>query len=155
MAIRFPTRDITLLDPQLRVLAEKFLSDCRAAGIDAFITQTYRSTEYQNTLFAQGRTTEELRALGITGVQGRPGPRVTNARGGTSAHNFTKDGKPWARAFDIAIKNPDGSLNWNAETEPWKRAGAIGEAVGLEWGGSWTRFKDASHFQLRNWKTLP
>lgn len=130
------SREIAHLDTRLQPLAREFLTRCKAAGVDAFITCTYRSRAEQAKLYAKGRTA--------------PGPRVTNAAPGQSRHNDTDAaGKPASTAFDIAIKNKDGSLNWNASSAAWKTAGSIGQGLGLDWGGAWVRFKDAPHFQLK------
>ncbi len=108
--------------------------NCRGEGIHAFFTTTYRSNEEQEELYAQGRT--------------KAGKIVTNARAGQSKHNFTIDGKPAARAFDVAVKNDDGSLNWNTKHPHWKRIGEIGKALGLVWGAEFKSIKDFPHFQM-------
>lgn len=154
-SVVYPTRDLSLLDPGLKTLCDAFLAECKAQGLSVIVTQTHRSAEYQNQLFAQGRTQAELDRLGIK-AKARPDlPKVTNSSSGKSAHEWTKNGQPWARAFDIAIKNPDGSLNWDSSTTPWKKAGAIGLKLGLDWGGAWSGFIDPPHFQLKNWRTRP
>lgn len=130
------SRDITHLDPRLQPLAKEFLSRCQSAGVNAFLTCTYRSNAEQAKLYAKGRTAA--------------GPKVTNAAPGKSRHNATDAaGKPASTAFDIAIKHADGSLNWDARSKAWATAGAIGMALGLDWGGSWAKFPDAPHFQLK------
>lgn len=130
------SRDIAHLDPRLQPLAREFLARCQAAGVNAFLTCTYRSNAEQAKLYAKGRTA--------------PGPKVTNAAPGKSRHNATDAaGKPASTAFDIAIKHADGSLNWDARSKAWATAGAIGMSLGLDWGGSWAKFKDAPHFQLK------
>lgn len=142
-AITYPTRDLNLLDPLLKALCEQFLERCKAEGISVIVTQTHRSAEYQNQLYAQGRNGDKR-------------PIVTNARAGNSAHEWNRDGHPCARAFDIAIKRSDGTLNWDSGSKDWLKAGSIGLSLGLDWGGAWTgKFKDAPHFQLRNWRELP
>lgn len=130
-----PSRKIEDLHPVLQEVCREFLAQCKREGIGAFLTCTYRSVGEQDQLYAQGRTA--------------PGPRVTNAKGGQSEHNAMLNGLPASRAFDIAIKNSDGSLEWDTGDHRWIRAGVIGLSLGLEWGGSWGRFKDAPHFQLR------
>lgn len=42
---------------------------------------------------------------------------------------------------------PD-KLNWNGSDPVWARIGAIGEALGLRWGGRWV-VKDMGHFEFR------
>jgi peptidoglycan L-alanyl-D-glutamate endopeptidase CwlK len=127
------SRSIEDLHPILQPLAIQFLADCKEAGITAFLTCTYRSSAEQDDLYAQGRT--------------KPGKRVTNAKGGQSQHNTTLQGKPAARAFDIAIKNRDGTVNWDASHPHWKQVGVIGKEIGLVWGGDW-KIRDLPHFEL-------
>lgn len=66
-------------------------------------------------------------------------PKVTNARGGQSNHNF-------GLAVDLC-PFVDGEFAWNAD----RLFNHIGEAVewvgGLEWGGNW-KFVDKPHVQL-------
>ncbi|PHV72197.1 hypothetical protein CS063_01610 [Sporanaerobium hydrogeniformans] len=116
--------DIKELHPKVRELAEKLLVEAKKQGLDAKIIDTYRSPERQDFLYAQGRT--------------KPGAIVTNARGKdkSSYHN-------WRLAFDCIQ---------NSKTDPYNAAflaklGKIGQSLGLEWGGGWSSFKDAPHFQ--------
>jgi peptidoglycan L-alanyl-D-glutamate endopeptidase CwlK len=130
------SRKIEDLHSALQPICKAFLEECGSAGVNAFITHTYRSDDEQNALYAQGRT--------------KPGRKVTNAKAGQSAHNFTVAGIPASKAFDIAIKNDDGSLNWDTAHEDWRKAGMIGVALGLNWGGAWKSFKDYPHFELKD-----
>jgi len=86
-----------------------------AAGLAFVVTCTYRSQEEQDALFEQGRT--------------KPGKIVT----------WTHHSRHTQRdAFDIAMfKN--GQIDWS-NIAVYIKAGEIGEACGLTWGG---RFKDA------------
>lgn len=92
------------------------------------ITSTYRDYEYQEWLYAQGRT--------------RPGKRVTSARAGQSWHNFQV-------AFDV-VPIIGGKALWDnvqpENREMWEAIGAIGRDLGLEWGGDW-QMVDMPHFQ--------
>lgn len=138
------SRDISHLHPKVARMAHEFLNACAKAGIDVIITSTYRDQDSQNALYAQGRSL--------------PGRIVTNARGGQSWHN-------WRLAFDV-VPMRAGKPVWGstgADLELWKRVGAIGESVGLEWAGRWVRFRELAHFQhtgglsladLNNGKTL-
>lgn len=128
--------------PLVAAKARQLIEQAYKERINVIITQGLRTIEEQNELYAQGRT--------------KPGKIVTNAKGGYSYHNF-------GLAFDFAILNADGSVNWNVD-EKWKRVGAIGKSLGLEWGGDWKNFKDYPHFQytfglsladLRNGKRPP
>lgn len=111
--------------PLVATKARQLIEQAYREGINVIITQGLRTVEEQNELYAQGRT--------------KPGKIVTNARGGYSYHNF-------GLAFDFAVLNADGSVNWNVDKK-WKRVGALGKSLGLEWGGDWKKFKDYPHFQ--------
>jgi peptidoglycan LD-endopeptidase CwlK len=104
----------------------------------------YRSHELQDRLFNQR-------------------PKVTNARGGQSIHNY-------GLAFDIVILY-DNDKNGTFETASWdmiKDYDKDGKADWMEivnyfkskgwiWGGDWKSFKDGPHFEFNfgfDWKTL-
>lgn len=107
--------------------ARTFLRRTRAAGLDARVISATRSYTEQNRLFRRGR-------------HGRPGTRVTNARGGQSNHNF-------AIAWDIGLFEAGAYLTGTAAYERAARAGLVDE---LEWGGTWRTFRDPPHYQLAN-----
>jgi len=122
------SRDLNDLHPAVAVRARAFIAACAAEGIDLLVTSTFRDRESQDALYAQGRA--------------RPGPKVTNARGGQSFHQYRvaldvvplRAGKPvWGTS------GADGAL--------WRRIGAIGKAHGLDWAGEWTTFREFPHFQ--------
>ncbi|NTW22966.1 M15 family metallopeptidase [Candidatus Falkowbacteria bacterium] len=112
------------LKPKVRRLALALMAECRRQGLSVVITQTLRTVEEQNRLYACGRTT--------------PGKVVTQVRGGFSFHNY-------GVAFDFCPVKA-GKADWN-DLKSFDRIGAIGKSVGLEWGGSWKWFKDRPHFQ--------
>lgn len=112
-------------------MAEALLILCKDKGIDVILTSTYRDKESQDALYAQGRTT--------------PGKKVTNAKGGQSMHN-------WRVAFDV-VPVINGKAVWN-DDNLWNRVGEIGESVGLEWGGRWSKFIDRPHLQFTQGLTL-
>lgn len=125
------SRDLDDLEPVTALKCKQFIAKCHEAGVDVLITSTYRDHESQDALYARGRTA--------------PGPKVTNAQGGQSFHNFRV-------AFDF-VPIVDGKAMWNDLNE-FKRCGKIAEALGLEWGGSWAKFKDYPHCQYTKGKTL-
>lgn len=125
------SRDIAELHPKVREMAEAMLILCKDKGIDVILTSTYRDKESQDALYAQGRTT--------------PGKKVTNAKGGQSMHN-------WRVAFDV-VPVINGKAVWN-DDNLWNRVGEIGESVGLEWGGRWSKFIDKPHLQITQGLTL-
>ena len=128
------SRDINHLYPALQPLCREFITQAAAMDIDVLITCTYRSNAEQNELYAQGRS--------------KPGLIVTRARGGQSAHNFTINGKPASKAFDV-VPIVNGKPMWNEGHPAWAKLGEIGESLGLNWYGKPdARFKEKPHFQL-------
>lgn len=95
-----------------------FIAHCKLAGLDVFITETYRSQSRQNELYAQGRS--------------KPGKIVTNAK--WSNHTGRK-------AWDIAF-----SSTLYSDYGKFYTAGAIAEKLCIEWGGNWKK-EDLPHFQ--------
>ena len=126
------SRSLTDLNPKVAALCSEFINQCKAQDIDVIITSTYRDSESQNALYAQGRTTK--------------GKIVTNAKGGQSYHN-------WKVAFDFCpIVN--GKCQW-ADTDLFIKCGHIAEEIGLEWAGRWTgKFKEMAHCQFTGGLTL-
>lgn len=113
------------------------------------IVQGLRTIEEQNALYAQGRTTK--------------GSIVTNAKGGSSYHNY-------GLAIDFAIlidKDGNGTydeLSWDIKKDndkdgvaDWLEVVKVFEAAGWEWGGKWASIKDYPHVQKtfgHTWKEL-
>lgn len=116
------SRDISLLRDDVEANCRTFLQLCEAEGLKVLVTQTVRDSEYQASLYAQGRT--------------KPGNIVTN----TKIATYHGDGL----AFDIC-KNVKGQEYSDANF--FKRCGEIGKKVGFTWGGDWTSFVDRPHFQ--------
>ena len=125
-------KDINLLLPKVKDMAETFLKECKAHGYNVVITHTYRDQKEQDALYAQGRTT--------------PGNVVTNAKFGDSMHNYKV-------AIDFAPVKADGSIDW-ADMEAFTAIGKIGEGVGFTWGGRWQSFIDVPHLQYTAGYTL-
>lgn len=123
------SRRVCDLHPAVQRRCNAFLESCAVAGIEVLITSTYRDHESQNALYAQGRTA--------------PGPKVTNARGGESMHNYRL-------AFDI-VPMRNGKPVWGVsglDAALWNQVGVIGESCGLEWAGRWSKFREYPHFQF-------
>lgn len=116
---------IANLVPVVQDFARALVQKAAAHGIVIKIISGTRTYAEQDEIYAQGRTA--------------PGKIVTNAKGGHSNHNF-------GIAFDIGIFDGRRYL----ESSPlYKVIGALGEGLGLEWGGNWTTIVDEPHFQLR------
>lgn len=109
--------------PPFERLLKKLLENCQARGASYVQTSGFRSFAEQDKLFEQGRS--------------KPGPKVTNARGGESAHNY-------GVAADFVAK-PGGKVSWDVAAYAILKEEA--EKLGLESGGAW-RFKDWPHVQL-------
>jgi len=99
------------------------------------LAYVYRSNELQNQLFNKR-------------------PKVTNAKGGQSIHNY-------GLAFDIVLLyDNDGNetfeeASWSMIRDfdkdskaDWMEVVKYFKSEGWEWGGDWTSFKDAPHFQM-------
>lgn len=132
---------IKLLHPKLREeAAEVYDEICKRLTGKARcrFTHTLRTIAEQDALFAQGRT--------------RPGKIVTNARGGSSFHNY-------GLAIDIALlldRDGDGKFteaSWDTKGDfdgdrrsDWIEVVQVFKEFGWEWGGDW-KFVDPPHFQ--------
>ena len=128
------SRDITMCHPQLQLLANKLVTECKKQGLIVKLGECFRSVAEQDALYAQGRTTK--------------GSIVTNARG-TSYSSMHQ----WGVAFDV-IRN-DGKGAYNDSDNWFSKVAKIGKSLGLEWGGDWTSPIDKPHFQLPQWGSTP
>jgi peptidoglycan L-alanyl-D-glutamate endopeptidase CwlK len=117
-------RDLNRLHPVVARLATQLLEACKKEGLVIGISETYRTVERQDYLYAQGRT--------------RPGAIVTYARGSSKSSYHQ-----WGLAFDV-FQNIRGQ---EYDTKVLRRVGEIGESLGLEWGGRFQGFVDMTHFQ--------
>lgn len=118
-------RTIATLLPEVRPFARALVQKAAANGIQIKVISGHRTYAEQDKLYAQGRTLS--------------GPRVTNARGGYSNHNF-------GIAFDVGVFSGSKYLG---ESPKYRGVGVLGADMGLEWGGNWTSLVDQPHFQLR------
>ncbi len=112
------------LHPKIREKAREFIVKAEKQGVILRITSGLRTWEEQDALYAQGRT--------------KPGNVVTNAKGGSSNHNY-------GLAFDV-VPIENGNVNWNSKN--WNKIGQIGKSVGFDWGGDWSGFVDKPHFEM-------
>jgi len=97
------------------------------------IVQGLRTIDEQNALYAKGRTT--------------PGPRVTNAQGGSSYHNY-------GLAIDIAFLVDGKEISWDTKkdwdadgTADWLEVVLLFTKAGYTWGGLFKSIKDFPHFE--------
>ena len=156
------SRKITDMHPFLQVLCLKHMQMAADAGVPFIVTQTLRTQEEQQFLFAKGRTApgEPCYHNGIRvpvgSCQQHPlGVTVTKAEPGNSYHEY-------GLAYDVAlVDKTTGKPHWKEAEDAnfntrgdFTDIGEIGEQIGLEWGGRWTRFPDMPHFQYRGGLTL-
>jgi peptidoglycan L-alanyl-D-glutamate endopeptidase CwlK len=116
--------------PIIREQLEKDYIECNnklPKGVRLRFAYVYRSIEEQNKLYNQR-------------------PKVTNAKGGQSIHNY-------GLAFDYVIlldKDNNGTfetIEWDLKSPYHKIVVDYFKSKGYEWGGSWKNFKDYPHFQ--------
>lgn len=121
------SRDISLLRDDVEANCRKWLEMCKEAGLNVLITSTVRDKEYQEYLYAQGRT--------------RPGSIVTNGRTPT----FHAD--TVGCAFDFCKNVKGHEYDDNAF---FAKAAALAKGLGFSWGGDWKSFTDKPHIQWDN-----
>lgn len=121
---------IKLAHPNIRKELEQYYIECNnllPKGVRLRFSHVYRSIKEQDALFNQR-------------------PKVTNARGGQSIHNY-------GLAFDIVIlrdKDNNGtfeSIDWDINSEYFKTVVMYFKSKGYEHGGDWKKFPDFPHFQ--------
>lgn len=122
--------NIRTLLPEVQVVVRDWLLEqaypaVREQGYVVKVICGTRSWTEQEELYAKGRTA--------------PGVRVTNARAGSSWHNY-------GVAWDVGLFTVSGG--YVTDGKVYERFGKLaGLPVGCEWGGSWKSFKDYPHFQ--------
>lgn len=118
------SRDLALLRDDVEYNCRRWIDLCQKAGLDVLVTQTVRDREYQEYLYAQGRT--------------RPGSIITNGRVPT----FHADTA--GLAFDFCRNVKGHEYDDNAF---FHKAAAIAKGMGFSWGGDWKSFPDMPHIQ--------
>ena len=133
---------VALLHPSVRAEVKRLIEQAESGfppSMAIRIVQGLRTIAEQDALYAQGRT--------------KPGNKVTNAKGGSSFHNY-------GLAIDFAIlTDTDGNgtyndLSWDIRRDndkdgvaDWLEVVKIFEAAGWTWGGKWASLKDYPHLQ--------
>lgn len=130
-------KNLATLDPKAQGPFRAFITSAKAEaakhGCEYIAISGNRSYAEQDALYAKGRTTA--------------GPKVTNAKGGESNHNF-------GIAMDFGVFRAGRYLD-GGNPEDARTAASIHKAVaplaklhGIEWGGDWKTFKDYPHFEI-------
>lgn len=124
--------NIFTLLPKAQVAARRFMLASRGTPFVVKILSGTRTYAEQDALFAKR-------------------PKVTNARGGQSNHNF-------GIAWDVGIfVNGDYYEGGNAKEEKAYDLLAkieLAAQKGIEWGGNWKSIVDKPHYQLATGKTV-
>jgi hypothetical protein len=118
------------LEPEFRAKVEQVISGLKDLGIKVGVVCARRTLAEQNELYAQGRTAV--------------GPVVTNARGGSSPHNF-------GLAVDLCPFHND-RLDWNADDKIWRAIADMAVGCGLVAGYYFKSIHDAPHIEDPNWR---
>ena len=128
------------LDAKVRPAFERFYSLATATA--ATLGCDYRAISGNRTWAEQDRLYERGRVTG--------GPRVTNARGGQSNHNFgiAADFGVFQGAVYLDDANP------GLASKVHRACSVHARECGLEWGGSWKSIKDEPHYEVTTGLTL-
>lgn len=132
---------IALLHPSVREEVTQIIEECnlRLTGrAKVRIAQGFRTFEEQNKLYNQT-------------------PKVTNAKGGQSVHNY-------GFAVDIVLIIDGKQASWDTKADwdedkksDWMEIVEVFKSFDWAWGGDWTSFKDMPHFDKKgfnNWREL-
>lgn len=111
-------RRLDSLDPRFKPLAMVLLARFVEAGIPVLILNTLRTADEQAQAVATGHS--------------------------QVSHSKHQDGLAIdVCPYDQYLLHGDDKLQWNTADPVWPRLGAIGEAIGLRWGGRFHPLNDA------------
>jgi peptidoglycan L-alanyl-D-glutamate endopeptidase CwlK len=140
------SRSLDELIPWIKPYVISFIAAGELALAEAFpevrwkigVTSTFRDAEFQDMLYAKGRT--------------EAGPKVTNAKGGDSWHNHRC-------AWDVAVLENGTTATWDKKY--YQILGRVAAELGITWGGDWNgdgvsqkEDFDLVHFQMTGGLTL-
>lgn len=118
-----PIRDLRTAHPLLQARWAQLEPLLRAAGFVMLVNEAWRPEERQQWLYAQGRTTDECKRMGVPAKYARAGAIVTNSwSAANSAHGWTHGAgvntvAPAACAIDVVPLGAD-SKPWTKD-DPW------------------------------------
>jgi peptidoglycan L-alanyl-D-glutamate endopeptidase CwlK len=118
------SRALNDLAPDFRPKAYELIARCVEAGVPVMIIDTRRTEAEQRDYVARG-VSWTLNSKHLTG--------------------HAIDLCPY-RQFEL---HGTKKLAWNTDEPSWRIIGEIGEALGLVWGGRWTRTPDYGHFEQK------
>jgi peptidoglycan LD-endopeptidase CwlK len=106
---------------------------------------------------SQVRISQGLRTFAEQDILYKKRPKVTNAKGGQSVHNY-------GFAVDICLiidgktVSFDTHKDWDGDkVADWDECVKVFAKYGWSWGGNWSTFKDMPHFDkigFNNWRIL-
>ncbi len=111
--------DLEALHPFFRDKVAQLISICKEKGIELALVETYRTHAKQNEYKTMGK-------------------KYTRSGGGHSKHQY-------GLAVDV-VPIVDSVAQWH-DIKLWKKVGAVGEQLGLRWGGRWRNPYDPGHFE--------
>ncbi len=112
------------LHPKVRGTFRMFIESAETElGVTLRISQGLRTIAEQDALYAQGRTVK--------------GKIVTNAKGGSSYHNY-------GLAIDL-VEMKGNTVNWDFD---YKLLEPIAARYGIAWGGNFKSIVDKPHFEI-------
>lgn len=115
---------VAKLHPKVRSLFTQFINDAELnLNVTLRVSQGLRTIAEQDALYVQGRT--------------KPGNIVTNAKGGSSYHNY-------GLAIDL-VELKDGKVNWDFD---YKKLKPYADKYGIVWGGTFKSIVDKPHFEI-------
>lgn len=116
-----------LIREEVRTLVNKVNSQVLTGSVKMIVTQGLRTFEEQDKLYAQR-------------------PKVTNARGGQSIHNY-------GLAFDFCLVDGkktiwDVAKDFDGDKQPdWMEVVKVFKDAGYTWGGDFRSISDKPHFE--------
>lgn len=111
--------DLNALHPYFRDKISELIRLCKEQGIELVVVETFRTHAKQAEYFGMGR-------------------KYTRSKGGKSKHQY-------GLAADVVPVVNSVAVWDNALL--WRKIGAIGERIGLRWGGRWKAPYDPAHFE--------
>jgi LAS superfamily LD-carboxypeptidase LdcB len=132
---RHTNKRIQKLHPKIRQMVINFITDAQDRGYKLRVTSGLRTFQEQQALYSKGRPN---------------GKKVTNARPGTSFHNY-------GLAIDVVEIGPTKGMNGfkkGYDKTRWDEIGKIGKEHGFFWGGDFRSLSDKPHFEFNNEKKL-
>lgn len=116
------SRSLDDLSPEFKPLAIELLARLCEAGIPVMVIDTLRTPNEQAMNIANGVSWTK------------------------NSKHLTGDAIDICPYEEYSLSGPD-KLQWESDNPVWKKIGAIGERLGLVWGGKWKQ-KDMGHFEL-------